>query len=46
MRIASHLSREKTGSEGLDKSEVAQLRDIILGKMETEAKNISIVEVK
>ena len=36
----------KTGSEGLDKSEVAQLRDIILGKMETEAKNISIVEVK
>lgn len=36
----------KTGSEGLDKSEVAQLRDIILGKVSTEAKNISIVEVK
>lgn len=36
----------KTGSEGLDKSEVAQLRDIILGKMQTEAKNISVVEVK
>lgn len=36
----------KTGSEGLDKTEVAQLRDIILSKMETEAKNISIVEVK
>ena len=36
----------KTGSEGLNKSEVAQLRDIILGKVSTEAKNISIVEVK
>ena len=36
----------KTGAEGLDKTEVAQLRDIILSKMETEAKNISIVEVK
>ena len=36
----------KTGSEGLNKSEVAQLRDIILGKVPTEAKNISIVEVK
>jgi len=36
----------KTGSEGLSKSEVAQLRDIILGKVSTEAKNISIVEVK
>lgn len=36
----------KTGSEGLTASEVAQIRDIILGKMETEAKNISIVEVK
>ena len=36
----------KTGAEGLDKTEVAQLRDIILSKMETEAKNISVVEVK
>lgn len=36
----------KTGSEGLTKSEVAQLRDIVLGKVSTEAKNISIVEVK
>jgi stage III sporulation protein AH len=36
----------KTGSEGLTKSEVAQLRDIILGKMEIQAKDISIVEVK
>ena len=36
----------KTGSEGLGKTEVAQIRDVVLGKMETEAKNISIVEVK
>ena len=36
----------KTGSEGLTTSEVAQLRDIILGKMEVKAQNISIVEVK
>lgn len=36
----------QTGSEGLDKTEVAQLRDIVLGKMNTDAKNISIVEVK
>ncbi len=36
----------KTGSEGLTKSEVAQLRDVVLGKIETQAKNISIVEVK
>ncbi len=36
----------KTGSEGLTKGEVAQLRDIILGKIETKAQNISIVEVK
>lgn len=36
----------KTGSEGLGKSEVAQLRDIILGKLEVTAQDISIVEVK
>lgn len=36
----------KTGSAGLDQAEVAQLRDIILGKMDTDAQNISIVEVK
>ena len=36
----------KTGSEGLTTSEVAQLRDIILGKMDVKAQNISIVEVK
>lgn len=36
----------KTGSDGLNTSEVAQLRDIVLGKVKTEAKNISIVEVK
>ena len=36
----------KTGPEGLSKNEVAQLRDIILGKVQTRAQNISIVEVK
>ena len=36
----------KTGAEGLSKNEVAQLRDIILGKVQTRAQNISIVEVK
>lgn len=36
----------KTGPEGLSKNEVAQLRDIILGKVQTIAQNISIVEVK
>ena len=36
----------KTGPEGLSKNEVAQLRDIILGKVQTSAQNISIVEGK
>ena len=36
----------KTGPEGLSKNEVAQLRDIILGKVQTSAQNLSIVEVK
>ena len=36
----------KTGGGALGKSEVAQIRDIVLGKMETAAKNITIVEVK
>lgn len=36
----------KTGPEGLSKNEVAQLRDIILGKVQTSAQNINIVEVK
>ncbi len=36
----------KTGMEGLNKNEVAQLRDIILGKLDTSAQNISVVEVK
>ena len=36
----------KTGPEGLSKNEVAQLRDIILGKVQTSAQKISIVEVK
>ena len=36
----------KTGPEGLSKNEVAQLRDIILGKVQTSAQNISIVGVK
>lgn len=36
----------KTGPEGLSKNEIAQLRDIILGKVQTSAQNISIVEVK
>ena len=36
----------KTGMERLNKNEVAQLRDIILGKLDTSAQNISVVEVK
>ena len=36
----------KTGPEGLSKNEVAQLRYIILVKVQTSAQNISIVEVK
>ncbi len=36
----------KTGAEGLTAGEVAQLRDIVLGKTDTTAQNISIVEVK
>ena len=36
----------KTGPEGLSKNEVAQLRDIILGKVQTSAQNISIGEVQ
>ena len=36
----------KTGMEGLNKNEVAQLRDIILGKLDTSAQNIRVVEVK
>lgn len=36
----------KTGGAALDSASVAQLRDIVLSKLETEAKNITIVEVK
>ena len=36
----------QTGSDGLDAAAVAQIRDIVLSKMETSAKNITIVEVK
>ena len=36
----------KTGSEGLSKSEVAQIRDIVINKGGVQAQNISIVEVK
>ena len=36
----------QTGSEGLDAAAVAQIRDVVLSKMETSAKNITIVEVK
>ena len=36
----------KTGAQGLTANEVAQLRDIVLGKLETSAQNISVVEVK
>lgn len=36
----------RTGAQGLSQSEVAQLRDIILGKVDTTAQNISVVEVK
>lgn len=35
-----------TGGEALTKAQVAQIRDIILSKLDVEAKNISIVEVK
>lgn len=35
-----------TGGEALTKAQVAQIRDIVLGKLDVEAKNISIVEVK
>ena len=36
----------KTSGEGLSAEEVAQLRDIILGKADVAAQDISIVEVK
>ncbi|MEF9968939.1 MAG: SpoIIIAH-like family protein [Ruthenibacterium sp.] len=36
----------QTGGTALDGAAVAQIRDIVLGKMETQAKNITIVEVK
>ncbi|MEG1070133.1 MAG: SpoIIIAH-like family protein, partial [Ruthenibacterium sp.] len=36
----------QTGGTALDGASVAQIRDIVLGKMETQAKNITIVEVK
>ncbi len=36
----------KTGSEGLSKAEVAQIRDIVINKGGVQAQNISIVEVK
>lgn len=36
----------QTGGTALDSASVAQIRDIVLGKMETQAKNITIVEVK
>ena len=36
----------KTGGEALDKTAVAQIRDIILSKFDTKASNITIVEVK
>ncbi len=35
-----------TGGEALSQAQVAQIRDIILTKLDVEAKNISIVEVK
>ena len=36
----------KTGSEGLTKAEVTQIRDIVVNKGGVQAQNISIVEVK
>ena len=36
----------KTGGEALDKTTVAQIRDVILSKFDTKASNITIVEVK
>lgn len=36
----------KTGGEALDKTSVAQIRDVILSKFDTKASNITIVEVK
>ena len=36
----------KTGGDALDKTQVAQIRDIVLSKLETKASNITIVEVK
>lgn len=36
----------QTAADGLKAEEVAQIRDVILSKVETEAKNITIVEVK
>lgn len=36
----------KTGGEALDKTAVAQIRDVILSKFDTKASNITIVEVK
>lgn len=35
-----------TGGEALTAAQVAQIRDIVLSKLDVEAKNISIVEVK
>lgn len=35
-----------TGGEALTQAQVAQIRDIVLSKLDVEAKNISIVEVK
>lgn len=35
-----------TGGEALTQAQAAQIRDIILSKLDVEAKNISIVEVK
>lgn len=35
-----------TGGETLTKAQAAQIRDIVLSKLDVEAKNISIVEVK
>lgn len=35
-----------TSSDGLDKTEVAQIRDIVLGKCAVSAQNITVVEVK
>ena len=35
-----------TGGTALSQAQVAQIRDIVLTKLDVEAKNISIVEVK